>query len=158
MAPDGYVYFVRCPANGLIKIGHTGRVDPWLRFEGLLASSPVPLEVLGVIPASKEFEKSLHVAFAAWWHHNEWFEPSEPLLAFIAREIPPWRPDAVSRDLDLVNRNRKAELLREHRERYGEAGCSFDSHCPECGTFADTACSGVCLECEIRTEAASRYA
>jgi hypothetical protein len=85
----GYVYFIKCPANGLIKIGWTVR-HPDLRFLGLSAASPVDLEKIGVLRTRRYTEKRLHRRFRNLRVKGEWFSPREKLLAFIAKYAKPW--------------------------------------------------------------------
>lgn len=106
----GYVYFVRSPANGFIKIGHTSG-HPSKRLDGLLTSSPVELEPLGVMGGSQDDERRLHALFARSRRHREWFEPTEDLLAFIKEESSPW-PDLGA---EIVNELEPVVDLKNHQ-------------------------------------------
>lgn len=88
----GTVYFVRCPANGLIKIGWTGGPPNW-RLRNLRAMSPMELEPLGALPGRDVEERELHERFAALRHHGEWFMPGDALMTFVAAHVLPWPGD-----------------------------------------------------------------
>jgi hypothetical protein len=80
---EGFVYFVQCPANGLIKIGVAD--DPARRFRDLSCQSPFPLVMLGTLPGGRSFESRMHGRFCHLRHHGEWFLPGERLLYLIDR-------------------------------------------------------------------------
>jgi hypothetical protein len=151
--PIGVVYFVRCPANGLVKIGRTKHSDVLYRLIGLLTTSPVPLEVLGTVTAGREYELSMHVAFAGSWHHNEWFEPTPELLDFIKKRIQPWDAGPLMEHVAKQAAQRRAKLLIEHGKLYSHSGCSFDHACDVCGEFLAAGVSGSCRRCQERAEA-----
>lgn len=85
----GWIYFIRCPSNGLIKIGWTEK-PPAGRFVSLRSMSPVPLEPLALVRGLPMLETRLHARFRDDWSHGEWFRPSELLMAFVADEAEPW--------------------------------------------------------------------
>jgi hypothetical protein len=91
ISSGGYVYFIRAPINGLIKIGHT-RNHPHVRLRELRANSPVPLKFLGCLPGDlgKGKEHELHVQFRHLRQHHEWFEPGPDLLDFIENYVDEW--------------------------------------------------------------------
>lgn len=93
----GYIYFVRCPANGRIKVGFT-KHHPDRRLATLRASSPVELEPIGVIPGEAGLETQLLMMFFEYRSHSEWFEPGPHLVDFIATQADPW-PDP---DLSVI--------------------------------------------------------
>lgn len=81
--PIGYVYFVRCPVNGLIKIGWSGTF-PNRRLSELRSGCPVPLEPVATMPGSMMDERDLHRRFHSDRSHDEWFRPSKDLDELIA--------------------------------------------------------------------------
>jgi len=74
------VYFVE--GAGLIKIGFAA--DATRRFKAMLTGSPVPLSLLASMSGGPEVEAELHIQFAEWRAHGEWFRPSPKLLEIIA--------------------------------------------------------------------------
>lgn len=85
----GFVYFVECPLNGLIKIGVTDD-HPDKRLGELRRGSPVPLQPLGILRGNRVAEKAIHVRFHQSRSHGEWFRPTPDLLAFIAEHVQQW--------------------------------------------------------------------
>jgi hypothetical protein len=81
------VYFIECPANGLIKIGVSRNVES--RLATLSTASPVELRLLGVIDGCRADEDKLHQRFAADRHHGEWFSPSPELSRYIEQNARP---------------------------------------------------------------------
>lgn len=86
---EQYVYFIRSPINGLIKIGWS-RFHPDSRFADIQACSPVHLEKVGVIRRDETWERHLHSLFRKGREHSEWFRPISPLLDYIRDEVGPW--------------------------------------------------------------------
>lgn len=88
----GYVYFIRCTENGLIKIGTCEGHALEGRLRAFSSQSPLPLalEKLGVLKGGRWEEKKLHGRFAHLRHHGEWFSPGQDLLSFVARYVKPW--------------------------------------------------------------------
>lgn len=87
-----YVYFLAPVGGGLIKIGCAK--EPRVRLRGMIAWSPVPLEILTCAPGNFFDERKLHSMFFEHHSHSEWFRPCPELLALIARikatgELPP---------------------------------------------------------------------
>lgn len=72
---QGYVYLLGSP-NGLVKIGTA--IDLASRYIILSHASPVPLIVLHGQIVSDPFriEHALHICFALYRQHGEWFELS----------------------------------------------------------------------------------
>ena len=87
----GRVYFIRCPANGFIKIGYTAG-DPSERLWRLRATIPVPIEPLAWVEGTIADERRLHERFAEAWSHGEWFRPVPDLVKFIEAVGTPWTP------------------------------------------------------------------
>lgn len=79
------VYFVQAKELKLIKIGVSENLK--LRLMDMQVGSPDMLEVLLSFSihgqSARMAESNLHLKFKACNAHNEWFKPSEELLAFI---------------------------------------------------------------------------
>jgi hypothetical protein len=86
---SGWVYFVRCPTNGLVKIGHT-KYQPVRRFRDLFVGSPVPLEILATMPGQIPDEYAMHSRFFSSWSHGEWFHETDEMHAFIRDHADRW--------------------------------------------------------------------
>lgn len=69
--------------TGMIKIGRSA--NPAGRVAELQNSSPVPLNLLGII--DEDVERKLHQQFAHLRSHGEWFQPLEPLRKFIEKRF-----------------------------------------------------------------------
>lgn len=78
---DPSIYFILAPSAQRIKIGYSG--NPNKRINQLLTSSPHELEVLLVIPGTRDEERSLHERFAHLRQHREWFTDCEELREYI---------------------------------------------------------------------------
>lgn len=78
--PSAGVYFVQ--AGDAVKIGMSKDIPGRLR--ALRTMSPLPLELLGVIPGGRGEEAELHRAWAGHRLHGEWFKASPDLLGHIA--------------------------------------------------------------------------
>jgi hypothetical protein len=113
MSPDceGYVYFVRCPLNGYIKIGYSWE-NPESRFRAIVISSPVPVERFAIMEGSKRTELDYHGRFAEYRDHAEWFKPSQELDTLIAQEAEEWFPGRLP-----LPRKRKRYVLMEKPPR-----------------------------------------
>jgi len=90
MKERGVIYFVRDEGNGRIKIGWTARLSEDRRRE-LQTGNSSRLAIIGVIhDMTKADEARLHLHFAGTQvvgGGNEWFEPSEELLALVATGV-----------------------------------------------------------------------
>lgn len=73
------VYFIL--GAGLVKIGYSN--NPLKRLREIQASSPVVLELLGVIPGDSETEFRIHQILVRYKKRGEWFVASASLLSFI---------------------------------------------------------------------------
>ena len=76
-----WTYFVQAGSDGPIKIGSTKNLA--VRLRSLATMSPVPLTLLGIVPAN--VEETCHVRFGAFRLHGEWFAPAPELIAFITK-------------------------------------------------------------------------
>src|SRR5712691_8608308 len=72
-------YFLQAGRDGPIKIGSTRNLI--VRLRTLVAMSPIPLRLLGVMKG--DHEEDCHVRLGAFRLHGEWFAPSETVKEFI---------------------------------------------------------------------------
>ena len=74
----GWVYAIRCPARGLVKVGRTDR-DPRARLRALQTGQPDVLVLVRVWPCpdSRVAERCMHQLLAAHHYRGEWFSVSE---------------------------------------------------------------------------------
>lgn len=80
------IYFVRCAATGLVKIGFTLNLQR--RLVGLSTGSAAPLECVGVLPGNAEIERQLHARFSHLRRRGEWFEVDSELAELLASAKP----------------------------------------------------------------------
>jgi hypothetical protein len=80
----GIVYFIR-NSRGHIKIGWTGRDDPYARISELQTGESERLEVAACIDGPEHLERSLHFRFAQYRirRNGEWFYSCDELKALI---------------------------------------------------------------------------
>jgi hypothetical protein len=83
----GWVYFIRCTVNGLVKIGHTAS-NPDERFKRLNSISAVMLEPVALMRGTVKDERALHARFIESVSHGEWFEVTPELEAVIIAAEP----------------------------------------------------------------------
>jgi hypothetical protein len=76
-----YVYFIRCEATGMIKLGKAQ--DPIARLRALQTGSASELVLVGAIEGGFDREKELHERFAHLKTRGEWFKPETELLDWI---------------------------------------------------------------------------
>ena len=77
------VYFVVSPDYGLVKIGRCIPRELRRRLGTLRTQNAGPLHVVRTVACPQGTEPSLHVAFAPWRHHGEWFELDKRLWKLI---------------------------------------------------------------------------
>lgn len=86
---NGYVYFIKNPASGLIKIGYSK--NPWARLSELRRNYGSELAVVATIKTVEKSETTIHAAFDQYRVEGEWFTESEcikaVILAVVAGEI-----------------------------------------------------------------------
>lgn len=75
------VYFLEASSAHVIKIGWSRYVGG--RIKNLRTGSPVPLRFLGCIAGGMNLERELHMKFAKYRKHGEWFRASVELRQFI---------------------------------------------------------------------------
>lgn len=78
------VYFIVSRQLNLVKIGTTTDVDR--RIATMQTGSPSRLELLGTILGDAETESYLHIMFAEYRAHGEWFHYSEEIQGYIDHE------------------------------------------------------------------------
>jgi Meiotically Up-regulated Gene 113 (MUG113) protein len=78
--PDSGVYFIQ--SGNAVKIGTSKTIAARLR--ALRTMSPLPIELLGVIPGGREEEAQLHREWSSQRLHGEWFTATPELLGRIA--------------------------------------------------------------------------
>ena len=80
----GYVYFIaQCnkQGNNQVKIGYSK--NPKNRLKSLATSSPLPLQLIGMIKGTMEVEKEIHLKFHKDHLQLEWFLLSNEILDFV---------------------------------------------------------------------------
>lgn len=96
-AAQRYVYALRDPQSGLIKIGVSK--SPISRWRQIRRLCKEPLEHLGFLPGSRDTERQIHVRFGQFrvWRATpghqvmgEWFTPAEPVLEWVETLDRPW--------------------------------------------------------------------
>lgn len=91
------IYFLQCQVTNLIRIGQSRTAESLIkRVAGHAAQSPTHLTLLGIIPDLHQ-DCIIHAQFEHLFHHGEWFNPSQDLMAFIKEQVVPF-------DLVLGNR------------------------------------------------------
>lgn len=66
-----YLYFIYAPEADRVKIGISK--TPNKRLQALMRSSPIDLELLGIVPGDENDESKLHSRFAQNLFRDEWF-------------------------------------------------------------------------------------
>jgi len=79
------IYFIRAATGGPIKIGYAKNLDA--RLATLQTGCPVRLEVIFSARCNRIVERAMHDFFKEDRLHGEWFDPSEKLMAMIARSV-----------------------------------------------------------------------
>ncbi len=83
---ESWIYFVGYDGR-MIKIG-TAQL-PKKRFFAIKGASPVPVELLGVMPGNQSEERKLHKRWAAHRVHNEWFSATPEIVGFVKANAVP---------------------------------------------------------------------
>lgn len=68
---NGYVYFIKNPASGLIKIGYSK--NPWARLSELRRNYGSELSVVATIKTVEKTETTIHSIFEKFRVEGEWF-------------------------------------------------------------------------------------
>ncbi|MEB2411004.1 DUF1376 domain-containing protein [Enterobacter asburiae] len=79
---NGYVYFIKNPASGLIKIGYSK--NPWARLSELRRNYGSELSVVATIKTVEKKETTIHSIFEKFRVEGEWFTESECIKAVIS--------------------------------------------------------------------------
>jgi hypothetical protein len=97
---NNYVYFVRNPNTGEVKIGRS--YNPEDRIKDIEREAGCKLEVMIVLDAP-DLEKELHARFTNQRTKGEWFKPDQEMLEFILAQkfaaYNPQKPEEVLRQL-----------------------------------------------------------
>lgn len=89
------IYFIRCSASRLTKIGFA--TDPWRRLGKIQSDNPNLLELLAIEDGGKERETALHKQFRHCWARGEWFNDDAALRAYIETLPRPLKVRAAKR-------------------------------------------------------------
>lgn len=81
-APE-YVYFVRDPASGLVKIGTTYGPRLMTRVREHERAVGHKVELLAAFPGGRSHERSVHDALRDSRERGEWFRPSPQMAELI---------------------------------------------------------------------------
>lgn len=74
-----HIYFLR--GHGHVKVGTTRKPDK--RITEIQVSSPVPLDVMLVVPGDVILERRIHRRFRHLRRHGEWFKAAPEFLSFV---------------------------------------------------------------------------
>lgn len=91
----GFVYFIECPSQGLIKIGYAAK--PEARFYSLITMNAADIRRLATMGGGRVKEAELHIRFAHLRVHGEWFRAESELMDFIISEANGWGGKELSR-------------------------------------------------------------
>lgn len=109
-----FTYFLHAPSADLIKIGQAHFVDGRIRTIQLM--SPVPLNLVAVLPGDKFPEKALHRRFAHHRRHGEWFGSAAEIRSFAWRASVDNMLDEIDALLaQIPTEEERQELLSELR-------------------------------------------
>lgn len=103
----GYIYFIRCPETGNIRVGFS-ETSPGGRYRTHNSGSPVTLEKFGLMHGSRRIERELHLRFARHLVKGEWFRSNASLLEFIREKAKDWN--------ELLEQDRAMEKARMAEE------------------------------------------
>lgn len=82
---NGYVYFIKNPLSGLIKIGYSK--NPWARLSELRRNYGSELSVVATIKTVDKSEVSIHATLSQFRVEGEWFIESECIKSLISRIV-----------------------------------------------------------------------
>lgn len=99
-----FTYFIR--DGDAIKIGKS--MAPVLRMQNLQSSSPRPMKMLAMVPATVASEPECHQRFEHLHIRGEWFRAEPDLLAFV-RQMKAAQPRARKRP----NLDRRKQISKE---------------------------------------------
>ena len=99
----GYVYFIMAVALDRVRIGWT--TDPDRRPGELVRSSPVPLEYAALLPGTQEDEAWLQYRFRHLNTHDDWFNLTPELRAYIEWANENWRKPGENPILSIPNKS-----------------------------------------------------
>jgi len=119
----GYVYFIKNPANGRIKIGQS--VNPHMRISALNTEAGRRLKIIGVMKTSAPQleEARLHHKFAKHRvsRNSDWFKSTvEPELAAFENRFVVFKPRRESSSARLPRQKRWRGVLRLQHKLFKE--------------------------------------
>ncbi|MEZ7298884.1 DUF1376 domain-containing protein [Enterobacter cloacae] len=115
---NGYVYFIKNPASGLIKIGYSK--NPWARLSELRRNYGSELSVVATIKTVEKTETTIHSIFEKFRVEGEWFTESECIKAVISA--------IVAGEIATV------EATRSYVDNYGSTATSTTNTDPDIDT------------------------
>lgn len=115
---NGYVYFIKNPASGLIKIGYSK--NPWARLSELRRNYGSELSVVATIKTVEKTETTIHSIFEKFRVEGEWFTESECIKAVISA--------IVAGEIATV------EATRSYVDNYGSNATSTTNTDPDIDT------------------------
>lgn len=115
---NGYVYFIKNPASGLIKIGYSK--NPWARLSELRRNYGSELSVVATIKTVEKTETTIHSIFEKFRVEGEWFTESECIKAVISA--------IVAGEIATV------EATRSYVDNYGSAATATTNTDPDIDT------------------------
>jgi hypothetical protein len=134
----GYVYFIISPINGMVKVGFTDD-HPDVRLRRIRATSPVPLEPMGVLPGGLDVERQIHHRFAYLHSHGEWFRLGAAMAAFIRANAQPWTPRGPKfrRAIPRPSADGSRVAFKQTSQRRGGMRAAVERACDEVRRFSD---------------------
>lgn len=84
-APKSMIYFIAADEVARVKIGWS--IDPVSRLKELQTGCPVALRIVAAVPGTYSMEQQLHVDFAKFRSHGEWFAMVPEILHRIAEML-----------------------------------------------------------------------
>lgn len=119
---DTYVYFMRDPKTGWIKIGFSQ--DPTARVDTLNVEFKTNLEILGMMPGSMMDEKKMHHDHLDLWIEREWFQDHDRIRSIVANDCITLEQFNVLRALEhhkddiRIMRENFGRLTKKDKEAY----------------------------------------
>ncbi len=81
---SGFVYFLRC--GNFVKVGFSA--TPNVRIGQLKTASPHDLDVVAVLPGTRDQEAAVHSILASVHHRREWFRDGSEVEAVLREGLP----------------------------------------------------------------------
>jgi hypothetical protein len=80
---DGYVYFIATPCRRFVKIGFS--TMPGARLAQINGNTPEKCTMIGCVPATRSYERTMHRVFEEHRHNGEWFNLAPEITEHIRR-------------------------------------------------------------------------